>query len=71
MSSGHPFSADRSGTETFPLTSSIVIKDAYQENTPTKLCKNEKKSMEELFCFEIEIVCGIIFLDANLIERKL
>lgn len=62
MSSGHPFSADRSGTEMLPMTSSIVIHDAYLANTPVELRRNDKKSMEELLCFEIGIVCGIIFL---------
>ena len=53
------------------MTSSIVIHDAYLANTPVELRRNDIKSVEELFCYEIGIVCGIIFLDADLTERKL
>jgi len=43
------FGENRRGFRGISLTSSIVIQDAYLANTPTKLCRNDKKSVEEDF----------------------
>jgi len=43
------FGENRRGFRGIPLTSSIVIHDAYLANTPTELRRNDKKSVEEEF----------------------